>query len=221
MRGETLFRKFNWIGVGFAVTICVVACEAPTQFETIQTFEAEQKILDSTATAEAVIAAGGDPEAGVQVGAGSIAAQAQATAAAKATAAAEAGTETGGAAVGSEAGSESAQEEGADAEEIEVPDGPALEGEATVIMVDPSEFDPPVIKVKVGTTVTWENPRGSPTSATAFDDAVEQFDTGELWKSSFNPEVCCGSHTFAVLGCHRYRSEFSGDTATGAVCVVE
>ena len=111
--------------------------------------------------------------------------------------------------------------EGAEAEEIEVPEGPALEGEATVIMADPSRYEPEIIKVKVGTTVTWENPRGSPTSATAFDDAAEQFDTGELWKSSFNPEVGSASHTFQVVGCHRYRSEFSGDTATGAVCVVE
>ncbi len=199
-----------------------VACgESTSQFETIQTFEAEQKVVNATATAEAVIAAGGDPDAGIQVGTGSIAAQAQATAAAKATADATTGSTEGGKAVGTDAGSEQTQVEGEEAEEIELPEGPALEGEATVIMADTDEFDPPVIKVKVGTTVTWENPRGSPTSARSFEGEAETWDTGELWKSAFNPEVCCGSHTFAVVGCHRYRSEFSGDTAIGAVCVVE
>ena len=204
------------------LTAAAIACgESTSQFETIQTFEAEQKVVNATATAEAVIAAGGDPDAGIQVGENTIAAQIQATAQARATADAATGSETGGRAVGTDAGSEQAQVEGAEAEEIEVPEGPALEGEATVIMADPSRFEPEVIKVKVGTTVTWENPRGSPTSATAFDDAAEQFDTGELWKSSFNPEVGSASYTFQVVGCHRYRSEFSGDTATGAVCVVE
>ncbi|MDE2697448.1 MAG: hypothetical protein OXI23_01130 [Gemmatimonadota bacterium] len=178
--------------------------------------------MNSTATAEAVIAAGGDPEAGITVGKNTIAAQTQATAQARATAqAAEAGANGGGAAVGSEAGSESAQEEGEEAVEIEVPEGPALEGEVTVIMADPAFFEPEVIKIKVGTTVTWENPRSSATSATSFDGEAEQWDTMDRWKSAFNPEVCCGSHTFTVVGCHRYRSEFSGDTATGAVCVVE
>ena len=204
------------------LTAAAVACgETTSQFETIQTFETEQRVLNATATAEAVIAAGGDPDAGIQVGANTIAAQIQATAQARATADAETGSQTGGKAVGTDAGSEQAQVEGAEAEEIEVPEGPALEGEATVIMEDPSRFNPEVIKIKVGTTVTWENPRGSPTSATAFDDAAEQFDTGELWKSSFNPEVGSASITFQIVGCHRYRSEFSGDTAIGAVCVVE
>ena len=207
--------------MSLAIGTSVFACGGPTQFETIQTFEAEQKATNATSTAEAVIAEGGDPDADIQVGANTIAAQIQATAQARATADAETGSETGGRAVGTDAGSEQAQVEGAEAEEIELPEGPALEGEATVIMADPSRFEPEIIKVKVGTTVTWENPRGSPTSATAFDSAAEQFDTGELWKSSFNPEVGSASYTFQVVGCHRYRSEFSGDTATGAVCVVE
>ena len=141
------------------LTVAALACgEVTSQFETIQTFEAEQKVVNATATAAAVIAAGGDPDAGIQVGENTIAAQIQATAQARATADAETGSETGGRAVGTDAGSEQAQVEGAEAEEIEVPEGPALEGEATVIMADPSRFEPEIIKVKVGTTVTWENP---------------------------------------------------------------
>ena len=211
------------IAVWSAMTVAtaITACGGPSQFETIQTFEADLKVENATATAEAVIAEGGDPDAGITVGKNTIAAQIQATAQAKATAQAESGEASGGAAVGSEAGSESEQEEGAEVAEIEVPDGPALEGEAKVSIADTDSFEPEVIKVKVGTTVTWENPRGSPSSARSFAGEAEEWNTSELWKSSFNPEVCCGSHTFTVVGCHRYRSEFSGDTATGAVCVVE
>ena len=207
-----------------ALASAVVACgETTSQFEVIQTFETGERAMNATATAEAVIAAGGDPDAGIQVGANTIAAQIQATAQARATADAETGSQTGGKAVGTDAGSEQAQVTGSEDEgaEIEVPEGPALEGEATVIMADPSFFDPEVIKVKVGTTVTWENPRSSASSATSFDGEAEQWDTTDLWKSAFNPEVGSASHTFQVVGCHRYRSEFSGDTATGAVCVVE
>ncbi len=206
------------------LVLAALACDGPTQFETIQTYEAERAVENATATAEAVIAEGGDPDAGIQVGANTIAAQVQATAQARATEEAAAGTAgegSSGAAVGTDVGSESAQEEGEEATEIEVPEGPALEGEATIIMTDPSYFEPEIIKVKVGTTVTWENPRGSPSSARSFEGEAEQWDTTDIWKSSFNPEVCCGSHTFTILGCHRYRSEYSGDTATGAVCVVE
>ena len=206
------------------LTAAVVACgETTSQFEVIQTFETGERAMNATATAEAVIAAGGDPDAGIQVGANTIAAQIQATAQARATADAETGSQTGGKAVGTDAGSEQAQVTGSEDEgtEIEVPEGPALEGEAVVIMADPAFFDPEIIKVKVGTTVTWENPRSSATSATSFDGEAEQWDTTARWKSAFDPEVGSGSHTFQIVGCHRYRSEFSGDTATGAVCVVE
>ena len=209
------------VWVAMTVATAITACGGPSQFETIQTFEADLKVQNSTATAEAVIAEGGDPDAGITVGKNTIAAQVQATAQAKATADAETGGTEGGQAVGTDAGSEQAQVEGEEAAEIEVPEGPALEGEATVVMTDPAFFEPEVIKVKVGTTVTWTNPRGSPSSATSFEGEAEQFDTTDLWKSSFNPEVGSASHTFQVVGCHRYRSEFSGDTAIGAVCVVE
>ncbi len=221
MKNNTILL-LGTLSLVFALGAAIIGCgETTSQFETIQTFEAERKVEIATATAAAVIAAGGDPDAGIQVGANTIAAQIQATAQARATAEAEAGTDTGQAAVGTDAGSETKQEQTGEQAEIEVPEGDALEGEATVIMADPAFFEPEVIKVKVGTTVKWENPRGSPTSARSLEGEAEQFDTGELWKSAFNTEKCCGEHTFQVVGCHRYRSEFSGDTAIGAVCVVE
>ena len=211
------------IAVLAAVTLAtaIAACGGPSQFETIQTFEADLKVQNATATAEVVIAEGGDPDAGITVGKNTIAAQIQATAQARATEEAESGEASGGAAVGSEAGSESEQEEGAEAAEIEVPEGAALEGEARVLLTDTYFFEPEVIKVKVGTKVIWENPRSSASSARSFEGEAEQWDTGALWKPSFGGDECCGEHTFTIVGCHRYRSEFSGDTATGAVCVVE
>ena len=211
------------IAVLAAVTVAtaIAACGGPSQFETIQTFEADLKVQNATATAEVVIAEGGDPDAGITVGKNTIAAQIQATAQARATEEAESGEASGGAAVGSEAGSESEQEEGAEAAEIEVPEGAALEGEARVLLTDTYFFEPEVIKVKVGTKVIWENPRSSASSARSFEGEAEQWDTGALWKPSFGGDECCSEHTFTIVGCHRYRSEFSGDTATGAVCVVE
>ena len=211
------------IAVWSAMTVAtaITACGGPSQFETIQTFEADLKVENATATAEAVIAEGGDPDAGITVGKNTIAAQIQATAQARATEEAESGEASGGAAVGSEAGSEQSQVEGEEAAEIEVPEGAALEGEARVLLTDTYFFEPEVIKVKVGTKVIWENPRSSASSARSFEGEAEQWDTGALWKPSFGGDECCGEHTFTIVGCHRYRSEFSGDTATGAVCVVE
>jgi plastocyanin len=211
------------IAVWSAMTVAtaITACGGPSQFETIQTFEADLKVENATATAEAVIAEGGDPDAGITVGKNTIAAQIQATAQARATEGAESGEASGGAAVGSEAGSEQSQVEGEEAVAIEVPEGAALEGEARVLLADAYFFEPEVIKVKVGTKVIWENPRSSASSARSFEGEAEQWDTGALWKPSFGGDECCGEHTFTIVGCHRYRSEFSGDTATGAVCVVE
>jgi plastocyanin len=211
------------IAVWSAMTVAtaITACGGPSQFETIQTFEADLKVENATATAEAVIAEGGDPDAGITVGKNTIAAQIQATAQARATEEAESGEASGGAAVGSEAGSEQSQVEGEEAVAIEVPEGAALEGEARVLLTDTYFFEPEVIKVKVGTKVIWENPRSSASSARSFEGEAEQWDTGALWKPSFGGDECCGEHTFTIVGCHRYRSEFSGDTSTGAVCVVE
>ena len=101
-----------------------------------------------------------------------------------------------------------------------VPSGPAQEGEVTVTITQ-GVFDPQVVKVKVGTTVIWENLSGAASSATSMDDEAEQWDTEAIWKSAFDREVCCGQHTFRIPGCHRYRSLLSNDTGVGAVCVVE
>ena len=206
--------------IAAVVALVSIGCGTPTQFETIQTFEADKKIEFATATAEAIIAAGGDPAAAaVQVAAGSVAAQAQATAAAKATAAAEAGESgSGGSAVGTDVGTETEQ---AIEVEFELPEGPAQSGEVTISLENSGVPVPQVVKITVGTVVTWENTRGTASSAASYEGEGEQFDSGELRRAPFSNELCCFSHTFTVVGCHRYHSLFSGDIGVGAVCVVE
>ena len=199
----------------------VVACGGSTQFRTVQTFEAEERVRISTATAEARVAAGVDPDA---LASGGAAATFVAERSLTSTAQAEAGDGSAGVGSGSGSGSEQAGSTdigaGAADFEPEVPEGPAQEGEVTVF-IEQGEFDPQVIKVKVGTKVIWQNKTAAASSATALDSADEQWDTGDIWRSAFNPEVCCGEHVFMVTGCHVYRSLFSNDTGVGAVCVVE
>ena len=197
----------------------VLACGGASQFETVQTFEAEERIRISTATAEARVAAGLDPDA---LASGGVAATFVAERNMTATAQAEAGESVG---VGSGSEQEGSTDAGGSADDFnpEVPDGPAAEGEVTVT-ISQGEFDPQVIKIKAGTTVIWENTINSASSATnVAEDSEEQWDTGALSKSAFNPEKCCGQHTFTIPNeeCYVYRSEFSGDQGVGAVCVVE
>lgn len=200
-----------------------VACGGATQFQTVQTFEAEERVRISTATAEAMVAAGLDPDAVVS---GGVAATFRAELAATQTAEAEAGGGSTGNGSGSGSGSGSdtsiSTDVGAGAADFvpEVPDGPAQEGEAEVTITQ-GVFDPQVVKVKAGTTVIWENLSGAASSARAIDGQAEQWDTEAIWKSAFDRTVCCGQHTFTITGCHVYRSFFSNDQGVGAVCVVE
>ena len=203
--------------------LIAVACGGATQFQTVQTFEAEERIRISTSTAEAMVAAGLDPDAVVS---GGVAATFRAELAATQTAEAETGGGSTGSASGSGSGSGSdtsiSTDVGAGAVDFVpvVPDGPAAEGEVTVTITQ-GEFDPQVVKVKAGTTVIWENLSGAASSSRSIDGQAEQWDTEDIWKSAFNRDVCCGQHTFTITGCHVYRSFFSNDQGVGAVCVVE
>ena len=168
---------------------------------------------------EAVIAAGGDPDkVEVEVGTGSAAEKANQEQAATATAQAEAGIvkqSVGGAATDKQA-------EGA-AFEVTVPDGPAESGVIDVqipsLGADGVIFDPDVIKITAGSTVRWLNDRRSASSSTAHPGQDEQWDSGAISKGPFDKEPKAFEHTFTIPGCYTYESQFSGDTATGAVCV--
>ena len=195
-------RVISLLFISTAVTLITIACGGQTTSEVIQTQQAQNRIDNATATAFA--RANASPTvAGTTTGL-SQAEIARQTAIAQATAAA--GTPT------ADAGGE----------EVQMPEGPALTDadSPTVNIGDGGTFTPEVIKVKVGTTVTWINDRVSASSSTSLPDEAEQWDSGNLNRPPFQ-EAGTFQHMFTIPGCHRYRSLPSGDRGTGAVCVEE
>ncbi|HHZ62279.1 MAG TPA: hypothetical protein EYN53_06505 [Dehalococcoidia bacterium] len=174
---------------------------------------------DSNVAQSATPAVGGNPdEVEVEIGTGSAAEKHNISAEATVTAEAEQGIFAEG--VGS--GGEVLQ--GA-AFDVEIPDGPAETG---VIVVDIPQigaegmvFDPAIVKIKVGATVRWTNNRRSASSSTSDPGQGDSWDSGSFSKGTFDKEAASFEHTFNIPGCFTYKSLFSGDTATGAVCVVE
>ncbi len=197
------------------------ACmSGPTTVQIVSTTKAQNSLDNAEATRQAVIAAGGDPNATVQVQItkGSAAAKANEERAAKATAEAEKGNIASG--VGGSASDE--QTQGA-AFEVDVPDTPAESG---VIIVDiqtfgaeGTKFVPEIIKITAGSTVKWTNARKSAASATAHEGQEDFWDSDALFKGTFDKDPASFEHTFNIVGCFTYSSQFSGDTNTGAVCV--
>ncbi len=205
------------------ISVFALACgEALTTTDIVQTQTAQNKIDNATATAEAIVAKGGDPtNVIVQVGSGSSAAKAQEKAYATATAMAEAGIESVG--VGSAVGSEESQLAGGF--EYEVPEGEPLSGEIIVEIKDVGaskiDFVPKVIKIAKGSTVKWTNARKSASSTTADEGQDEYWDSDAMSKGTFDKEPSSYEHVFEQPGCFTYRSLYSGDAAQGAICVVE
>ena len=204
----------------FILTVMLAACASgPSTTDIVQTSIALNKVENATATAEIVIAAGGNPdEVEVEIGTGSAAEAFNISAAETATAAAEQGIFAEGVGSGGEV------KQGA-AFDVEVPDGPAESG---VIVVDIPQrgavgvvFDPDIVKITVGSTVKWTNSRRSASSTAADPGQDESWNSGSISKGTFDREPGSFEHTFNIPGCFTYISQFSGDTATGAVCVVE
>lgn len=203
----------------FIFTIVLVACvTGPVTTEIVRTQKAQNKIDNATATAVIVLTAGGNPdEVEVEIGTGSAAEAHNIAAAETATALAEEG-------IISEGTGSSEVKQGA-AFDVEIPDGPAESG---VIVVDiplrgaeGMVFDPKIVKITVGSTVSWTNARRSASSSTADPGQDDFWDSGDLHKGTFDKEPPSFEYTFNILGCFTYSSQFSGDTATGAICVVE
>lgn len=200
-------KTFSVFAVAMTVALIAVACGENTQ----EALQSELRLInaDNTAVArQATIDAGGDPDAGGGFGTGAgSAASLQATNTAA----------TSTALVGATSTPEPT------AVVIEVPEGPTLtDADSPTIQIgDQGVFTPDVIKVKVGTTVVWENPRRSASSTASVEDSIEQWNSGAMSRGTFATEPARFSYTFTQLGCHQYASLFSGDSGTGAVCVVE
>jgi plastocyanin len=200
-------RTLIIVAAAMIVSIIAVACSSESTADIVATAAWQNKVDNDNATRQAIIDAGGDPDnpQGPQVGSDSLAAKAQEAAKATATALALASPTP----VPTEV-------------VIDVPEGPTLtDADNPTIQVGDNIFEPDLIKVKVGTTVTWENPRRSASSTRSLEGEAEQWDSDALSKGTFDKEPARFSHTFTVLGCHKYGSFYSGETSRGAVCVVE
>ena len=229
----TLKKRFAAIILGtFIIALVAAACGGTSVTDIVQTRTAQNQIDNATATAEvattatveARVAAGtpladiGEIDVGnvqAQVGAGSVAATAQAGGRATATALAEAGVVVAG--VGSDVDTGQDEIPG----DVEIPEGPAQSGSVTVTIGNAGEFDPEVVKITPGTTVVWETERRSASSTSALPGQAEDWDSGAISKGTFDREPKRFEHIFTELGCHSYKSNFSGDVGTGAVCVVD
>ena len=226
----------------FIISVFLVGCgNQVTTTDIVKTSQAQNKLDNATATAEIVIAKGGDPDAvEVEVGSGSSAEKYNISLAETATAQAAEGIVKEG--VGGSASDELVQG-GADwFDEEEIPDGSAESG---VIVIDmplcpcpnlehpESEestmvFAPKIAKITVGSTVKWTNFRKSASSTTADPGQGDQWDSGYFNMKAFGKKDEDGNrlpesfeHTFNTVGCFTYKSNFSGDLGVGAICVVE
>ncbi len=207
----------------FALASIMAACSSgPTTVEIVETTKAQNKLDNAEATRQAIIAAGGDPDATMQVQISDDSQAARAIQERGATATAEALEGKVLESVGG--GSSDVAAEGA-AFEVEIPEGDALTGLVIVEILskgaEGTVFEPRIIKVAPGTTVKWENDRKSASSSAAHPGQAEQWDSEVLSKGTFDKEPASFEHTFNTPGCFTYQSQFSGDTNTGAVCVVE
>ena len=196
--------------VAMIVTLFAVACSSESTASVVQTQTALNIIENTQIAATKTVAAGGDPNAqgGIDVGSESAAARARQSFNATQTAVAQGIGDT--------------PTPTATPAAIVAPDGPALtDADSPTVQVLENKFEPQIILVKSGTTVTWTNDRRSASSVKSLEGQAEVFDSGALSKGTFATEPAKFTHTFTIAGCHEYGSFFSGETSRGAVCVEE
>ena len=216
----------------FILSAVMASCSSgPTTVEIVKTTRAQNKIDNLAATREVALAAGENPDdVQVKIAKGSQADKVIEERNATATALAEEGIVS----VGS--GSDIVKEVTRD---VEMPDGPAETGliEIPIILkgAEGVRFDPEIVKITVGSTVKWINPRKMASTSTADEEQADYWDSGVLSKPTFPKKNDLGTptgegymfeHTFNIPGCFAYSSQQSGDTGLpgaglGAVCVVE
>ena len=189
--------------------IAMAACGGPTTTDIIQTTQAEEQNARATRTAEA----GGGA---LNVGQGSAAEKAR-TAIAE-TAAARQTVEAGNTptVVGGTGSNLPFGDLQPDAIE-----GEPQTGEVVVEIGLNGLFTPQQVKVTVGTTVTWETIQRTASSTTAIAGQEDSWDSGPLSKQTFDQGPKLWSRVFEIPGCFQYQSRQSGQSSTGAVCVVE
>ena len=202
------------------MTVVLAACSSgPSTTDIVQTSIALNKVENATATAEVVFAAGGNlDDVEVEIGTGSAAEAFNLAAAATTTAEAGEGIFAEGVGSGGE-------EKQGQAFDVDVPDGPAESGVIVIDIVlrgaEGVVFDPDIVKITVGSTVKWTNFRRSASSTVADPGQDDYWASDSFSKGTFDKEPGSFEYTFNIPGCFTYKSLFSGDTGTGAICVVE
>ncbi|MBI4305290.1 MAG: hypothetical protein HY678_03125 [Chloroflexi bacterium] len=201
------------IAAAFMFALVALACGGPTSTQLVQTVTTGQKIENATATAKALIEKGLDPSnPQVIVGVGSLAEQFQQTAVAGLTATAQAVAAGGGTpAASSDTGGLPK----------EPPAGDPLTGTVTVKIGNRGLFDPDVIKIKVGTTVVWENTERTAHSSVSDPGQAEEWTSGTMSRRVGQTENVKFSYTFTKPGRYTYSSREGGENTQGVVFVVE
>jgi len=109
--------------------------------------------------------------------------------------------------------------------DIDMPEGPVLEGDVEITIGSGGLMDPQTVKVNAGTTITWLNPKGIASSSTSDDGQEDMWDSGAFNKGPFDktPDQFSYSREFTIPGCFQYKSVYSGDADSGnfgVVCVL-
>ena len=199
-----------------AVAVTAAACGGSDTYFVIKTSEAQNKVENATATSAAVetaLAKGDKPvtsgdASGGQLGqAGAI--RATAVAAATATAAAGGSQSSGLATPTPSAG-----------DVLEAPPGDPLTGTVNVKILNGGNMDPTVLKVKVGTTVTWENTERADHSTVSEPGQAESWASGPMARLLTDTESRKFSHTFTKPGRYAYKSNVPTDDGSPAVVFV-
>jgi plastocyanin len=104
----------------------------------------------------------------------------------------------------------------------ELPPGDPIDGSATVNIGNAGQMDPQVIKITVGTTVTWLNTdRFAHNVATTSPNVPEQFQSGNLAWPLGSQEVTKFEFKFTKPGKYDYGSRWGGDSSNAVIWVVE
>ena len=203
------------IGAAGAAT----ACGGVTTTDIVRTSEAQNKVENATATAQAAatsIAKGETQRGGagdVTGGQGGFAGSLRATAAAAATATAAAG--------GSQPATElTATPTPSAIDVLDPPPGDPVTGEVTVKVGNGGRYDPDVIKIKAGTKVTWENTERSAHQTVADPGQAEQWDSGTMLRPLGSNDNIKFSHTFTKTGRFTYTSLSATDLGVKGVVFV-
>lgn len=211
------------LGATFLVALVGVACGVESFNSIVQTTTAEQKIANVTATAEVLISKGIDPtDRSVAVGVGSVAEKVVQTQEAERIA--RGGTleklvELPNGEFVVPAIATRIAEFGTEDQPINPPDGDALSGEVGVDIVTTGKMKPAVIKITVGTTVTWTNTERTGHSTKSDPDQAEEWDSLDMARSILDKESKTFSHTFTTPGRFTYGSRVSGDSSLAVVFV--